>query len=454
MLRILAGVDEGVLAEVPQERTRYTALGGVVLGTSVIATVSMFIALTQVTGGFSPVLLLPVLIWGLFVLNLDRWLVSSTSGSRWRRRAAILVPRLVIAFFFGVIIAEPLVLRIFDTAVVERIENDRDDAVRSLEDTLVRCNPIPGEPPAPAEGCAGFQLSLPEDPAAQIAEVSALSDEAQVLRDTIARESAELTALRELAARECTGTPGEGLTGDRGRATECLRREAAADEYAATHPIEEDTRRLVALNGRIDNLTSDVSAGTDLLLAARDTAIAAQVDELEATQGPIGLLERFQAMDDLVRANTFLLSAQWFVRIFFILIDCLPVLVKFFGGTTAYDRLVDVRIASQEARYGARVRTGEKRYLNDLAVEERDSDADRQRRYDDIDLQNRRHHAGLEAAKEQAVEERYQQLRADQDTAQRQATAREQTAARWEGAHHRADTAKQRPNGRDVAPPT
>jgi hypothetical protein len=31
---------------------------------------------------------------------------------------------------------------------------------------------------------------------------------------------------------------------------------------------------------------------------------------------------------------------MWLVRIFFILIDCLPIFVKFFGGKSAYDQII------------------------------------------------------------------------------------------------------------------
>src|ERR1700733_10888381 len=50
--------------------------------------------------------------------------------------------------------------------------------------------------------------------------------------------------------------------------------------------------------------------------------------------------------DHLSLSNAFIGVASWFVRIFFILIDCLPVLVKFISGSTPYDRLVDTETAS------------------------------------------------------------------------------------------------------------
>jgi len=79
-IRVLAGVDEKLLDKVPQERARYTGLGGVVLGTATIAAFSMWFAISQLLGFSHPLIIFPVLIWFFFILNFDRWLVSSALG--------------------------------------------------------------------------------------------------------------------------------------------------------------------------------------------------------------------------------------------------------------------------------------------------------------------------------------------------------------------------------------
>lgn len=63
------------------------------------------------------------------------------------------------------------------------------------------------------------------------------------------------------------------------------------------------------------------------------------------------MAERFQSLSYLSRSNEFIAVASWFLRVFFILIDCLPVLVKFISGSTPYDRLVDTEVSSAERRF-------------------------------------------------------------------------------------------------------
>lgn len=88
-LRVLAGVDERLLDRVPQERAWYTSLGGVVLGTATIAAISMYFAITQAMGASSRLAVFPVLVWFLFIPNVDRWLVSRRLGEGWFRRMPV-----------------------------------------------------------------------------------------------------------------------------------------------------------------------------------------------------------------------------------------------------------------------------------------------------------------------------------------------------------------------------
>jgi Domain of unknown function (DUF4407) len=120
-LRMLVGVDEELLRYVPTERHQYNALGGQILSTATIAGFSMIVALSQVLGHGSPVIVPSAIVWALFVLSLDRWLLSSSTSARWTRRMSLLLPRFVLALLLGVLIAEPLILRVFQPAIEQEL---------------------------------------------------------------------------------------------------------------------------------------------------------------------------------------------------------------------------------------------------------------------------------------------------------------------------------------------
>lgn len=378
-LRWLAGVDEKLLAWVPAERARYTALGGVVLGTATIAAFSMSMALAEVLGGFHVLTLVPVLIWGVFIANLDRWLVSSSNGGWWGRRLALLLPRFLLAFAFGVVIAEPLVLRVFETAIEEHVHQARAHQVEALESALTRCNPEPNADEAAraaARGpdCATHQLGLDTKFAAVRADLTSKRQTEKALDSTVQAWGREQARRDTLASNECAGTKAPGTTGKAGRGPECRQREQEAAGYRASHPVAGQEAKLDDVRDDIRDLEATLNSTQQNYEGDRTSAIQGKVSELRDSHGAIGLLERFAALDELTSSSAFLATAKWFIRIFFIAIDCLPVLVKFLSGQTYYDTLVEQHSQSAMSVYGQSVRTMEGSLINDLRKRQRQND--------------------------------------------------------------------------------
>jgi len=418
-LRWLAGVNEDLLAWVPGERPKYTALGGVVLGTATIAAFSMSMALTEVLDGFHVLILLPVLIWGVFIANLDRWLVSSSTGGRWGRRAGLLVPRLALAFAFGVVIAEPLVLRVFETAVEEHVHQERAAELTDVESAFTRCNPAPtadesSRAAARAPACDGYRLGLRSSAGAVGEDLAGKRATEQSLLATIQTESVEQARRDTLASNECAGTPGPGTTGQLGRGPECATREAEAAAYRESHPVAEHERQLRDLRTDIGGLESQLNSAQQDYGTVRADAIGAKVAEVRARHGSIGLLERFAALDELTSANAFLTAATWFIRLFFIAIDCLPVLVKFISGTSRYDQLVELHSLTAQKVYGQSIRTMEGALIADLNGRRHrtDNDADMARSRTDHD--RRVHEAQLDVDLDQQITVLAERLRGRQ----------------------------------------
>jgi hypothetical protein len=358
LLRSLTGVKEDLLAWVPHETTRYTALGGVVLSTAAVAALSMFFALREVLGGFSIWMVVPVLGWGLLILNLDRWLVSSTSGTQWAKRLPTLLPRLALAVLFGVVIAEPIVLRVFETAIERHVQDSRTQQLAQLRDQLVRCNPVPGstesakgDPAGPL--CAGKLLTVPGNPAALSTELTRLTPDADKLQASIKADTDQLDKLNLNARQECAGTGGPGFTGRAGYGPLCQDRQQDAVQFATTHPIQQRQTQLTGMRARISDLQRQLNSSQGMYQGALDAAVDTRVAEERSHQGEIGLLERFEALDRLVGDNAFLNGARWTVRLLFIMIDCLPVLTKLLSGTTDYDHLLERMAAKQRRVFSA-----------------------------------------------------------------------------------------------------
>ncbi|OUD02057.1 DUF4407 domain-containing protein [Streptomyces swartbergensis] len=386
-LRALTGVDEELLARVKYERSKYTALGGVVLGTSVIAAFSMWNFATEALGKVSFVALVPTVIWMLFVLNLDRWLVTPQPNAR--RRAGPLLTRLLIALMLGVVIAEPLVLRIFQTAIEERVADERTDAVDRLRTNLVRCNPVPSTTqPVTPKGCdRTYVLSFDATPGERGEELDALRSDAAALEKRVDRDTTRLEAIDSEVRDECRRLIRIAATGLYQRTSECLRLRDKAHDYRTTHRTSENEKRLVGMNSRISEIEAELTSSRGEFLKARADGIERRLDEERAKQKEIGVLERIRALDELASGNAVLFVGIWLVRLLFVLLDMLPVLVKYLSGDTAYDRMLTSESNSAVKIHGEEVRLTERRAMANLEIAQ-----------DAIEQEVRRHRAESEAA--------------------------------------------------------
>jgi hypothetical protein len=382
-----------------------------VLGTAAIAAFSMAIAITLALGSFTPVVLVPTAVWFLFVLNLDRLLVASMAG---HRSAATLVTRLVVAAMFGFVIAEPLVMRIFDTAIVQSIQDGRAKQLDDLRGTLIACN---GEadvdlPAAsrPAR-CQGFLLSFPRTPGSTARELAAARTQVADLQKVVDRDSTELRRLRDNAQRECGGGVGPGYTGTIGYGRQCLQRIADADEYGRLHPIAANTAKLTALRATVSGLEKQLAiAGADFT-RERGKLVDDRVAEQRAHQREIGFLERMDALHGLTATSTALLVGSWAIRLFFVAIDCLPVVVKFFGGRSQYDELFVLRSDRGRRVYAERMRAEEARAAADGEIATLEAENEVRIRRTEADLRLQEHKAKMKVRLNRAVTELADELR-------------------------------------------
>jgi hypothetical protein len=254
-----------------------------------------------------------------------------------------MTPRLGIAVIMGVMISEPLLLGVFHTAIEERVVETRLERTVAFESRLRSCNPadpltVPATVPA---ACADFTISTAAAVQAEQAELGNVRADITGLRRDLDADLEAYEQLVEQAARECnTGRVGQGPV--------CQRLRTEADQFRADHRIDENRQRLQRLEGREDQLGAAVADRRQEYAAGVNKAVEAQVADYRASQGPIGLLERFEALGSLTSSNSYVAAAEWNLRLFIVIIDALPLLVRLFTGPTAYDRVVAFRIRRTE----------------------------------------------------------------------------------------------------------
>ncbi|MEV7010010.1 DUF4407 domain-containing protein [Streptosporangium sp. NPDC051022] len=343
LLITLSGARPEIVGRCPTESGKFEGLGGAILTTGLLASVSMWFALSS-TLGISPLIAVPTaLTWGLAIMSLDRWLVASmpTEG---RRRWSLAVPRMVLALFLGVVISTPLVLQIFRSEIdaqITEIHRERADVfvrdltnsavgqqVASLRTTVTTLQNIIGSNGDTAIDPAGDPL------------IKSLTQEREQQRPLVDRYYTEWQC-QLYGGPKC---PKKG-SGPLARAAEKSYREAAKRFEALNTQIDKRKQDLVANDdsskkARLEQAVRELPQAQEQLNAAvrRQTALQEAFDTENLADN--GLLIRLRALGMVSGREASLNTARILLFLFFLLIECLPITVKLMQRPGNYERIL------------------------------------------------------------------------------------------------------------------
>ena len=379
-MAVLAGARLDLLRVAPGARSRYVALGGVLLSTGALAALSMAFAVHMALGAHWVVAVLVGLGWGLVILNLDRMLlVGMAHDSSWRRNLGMAVPRIALAVVLGTVISAPLTLQVFakeiDTTIVTMQAEAAEEFTESLDadERYSRIPELQEQVAAEQAVLAGGGTTDPNaDP--RVTAAAADRDAKQAAFQTAVDRHAELQAKAQC---ELDGTCGSGDIGQgaayfaaAAAATQAADvRDAAKAELDAAEQALRDARTVAGQDAAGADARGLAIATTEL---ASDQAELARLTEArQAEQAAFdaenensdGILARLEAMDRLGDERPMVGTAHLMLFLLFLSVEILPVLMKAmlnFAEPTAYDRLLRVRdeeeVAAEEIRVDGRQR--------------------------------------------------------------------------------------------------
>ena len=126
-LWICAGVNRKVLRQCPTDYAKYAGIGGPILFTALMAMLSGGYALFTVFDDKATAICFGIF-WGLLIFNLDRFIVNTMYSDgkvtiSWQEFYCGL-PRIIMAIFLGIVISTPLELRIYESEIDVKIQED------------------------------------------------------------------------------------------------------------------------------------------------------------------------------------------------------------------------------------------------------------------------------------------------------------------------------------------
>jgi uncharacterized protein DUF4407/FHA domain-containing protein len=344
-----SGVRRDLLARTPTEVANYVGLGGAVLTTATFAAASSSAALAMAL--HKPVAsMVPFGIgWGLAILNLDRWLVATAGGTNATAKLASFLPRLALAVVIAVVIAEPLLLTVFDREIqAKMVELRTKDATAQRQRLAAKYGPL----------------------------LRDLEQQTTRLQDQVKAHEARVQALYREAIGEAEGTSGTQLLGKGPVFTEKWRK------YQQEQAILTRARRAAAQEvARLQDRGRRLQRDWDKERTAGEHII----------NGNQGLLLRVEALSALTRDNRMVATAALVLRLVIVLVDSLAVIVKLLqslGRRRPYERLFGAHQHRETVE-------------GDLLEEQADADAQLARTEAQVQQQSK-----LEAIESRAYEDR------------------------------------------------
>ena len=291
-----AGAHQKLLKEYPSEHTKYAGLGGVILATFVLASLSAGYAIYSVFDNWIWAIAFAV-IWGLIIFNFDRFLVSTMRkyGVSTRKQIWMTLPRMLLALLIGITIARPLELKIFEKEIDVKVKENRHQKIL-LNDSLLQQE--------------NKTLLLTAEQ-----EKTHLMERKLSIEDTLHR-------LQQAYVQEADGTGGSLQRG-----IEKITR-LKLDAYNAA--LMQRTPELRQLDQQIiyqDSILKNAKANNEAKRKKYETELAAAV----------GFLERNKALSDLSSQESSVFWADLFISLLIILIETGPILSKLIMSAGPYD---------------------------------------------------------------------------------------------------------------------
>jgi hypothetical protein len=363
-LLTVSGANRGVLREAPKERTKQVAMGGVLVATAALAAVASAYALYIALHVPVPVAVVGGLVWGVIILNLDRWLVVSAPRlkTRWGTLGMAL-PRVILAVLIGAVVSTPLTLAVFSAEIDAEIEVMAAEAEEDFEDQLNADSRYQGMD-AMEERITALEKELQEVPS----EADVIADPAVV--DMQARLD-DITKQHDAAAKavicEADGTCGTGDPGDGPETRQKTEeRDRLRDERDALTQQLADLKVQVRERLAAEDERRDADARAELTTLRKDVSDLEEqrADEVAAHEAAVGtgdgILARLSALERIQHKDPILGTAHLLLFLFLTALECLPIIFKTMLGLappSLYERLVALDDEKVEERVRLRLQT-------------------------------------------------------------------------------------------------
>jgi len=368
-----AGVNKTVIRQCPTDYAKYAGIGGTILFTALMATLSGSYALYSVFYNLYAAIAFGIF-WGLLIFNLDRFIVNTIYSDgkttiSWMELCSGM-PRIIMAIFLGIVISTPLELKIFEDAIDIRIEQDKErllnerisgsvherDSIAQKRDEIL----------SGARGVTMFDTNITtssEETNKLLVEIRRLSKSINEIDAKIKKFDGQISELRKKLFQYEEGTTiysntlrritsikkskkieSEKMAELRKQLSTKQGEAAASDETLKSlmsNKQTETTQEAKRLQLAVDSLNRTISEANTRHKDWNEKDIKERGsfrDKLDMEYK--GFQAKMQAFDELKEENTATKISSWFIMLLFIIIETAPTFFKMMMEDGPYDFLL------------------------------------------------------------------------------------------------------------------
>lgn len=372
LMFIFSGVNIRILRECPTDWNKYAGIGATILFTGMLASLSGGYALytifrggahaTQYAIGFG-------VLWGLVILNLDRFVVSSIKKEgNFKREIIQALPRFALAIVISVVIAKPLEVKIFESRITQQIQENKLNKLaeeRILIDSINNIAGLTGQIGSIESEVAKLEQVKQSDPttdafAQLIADKNAADNELAKTRSKnnslISKERKEIAEIKNNSSYyrpkfDENNNLIENVLTKQGQDLVAVRRRNINKYNGEINAIK---RKITNLENNIAKAREEHRKETQQKIQDREQTltetqrakdVADSTARAQAEQGreikekafTNNFITQLEAMEDLTKENRTLRNTSWMITLLFIVIEIAPILAKLLSHRGPYD---------------------------------------------------------------------------------------------------------------------
>jgi hypothetical protein len=334
-----AGTNTEILRKCPTDHSKYFGIGGTILFTALMATMSggyaFYTAFRDPTSA-----IFFGLFWGAMIFNLDRYIVNTiyTDGTVKITKGELLagLPRIIIAIFLGIVISLPLELKLFEDEINVEIGNIKKNLISENQNDTIYLELIQAKNRKTELEGIRTQINQGTFLVLQDQEIQKLEKEISNLESSNNNLKSQIISLKQ--ARNRSDTTRINLANRRISGSISINNTEINNKHLEIDGLSKAGRG--SKQQQLDQINAELASITIKINQLEEQKKVFDDEHAKNIKALNGLSARMEAFSNIKKEKFSMRIAGFFIMMLLIIIEIAPVLFKLMTESGPYDDML------------------------------------------------------------------------------------------------------------------